>query len=99
MGQQNGFSEHDFMCPLGKTIGMMKVICHFHDNAQRHIAESSGDAKITWNVIKTVMGKSIVKVTDMKFELPRQPTSHFKNVYGQLIEELNNGFRSLGDHV
>merc|ERR1712219_94288 len=37
--QQNGFSEHDFMCPLGKTIGMMKVIVHFHDNAQKTIAE------------------------------------------------------------
>merc|ERR1712224_1002418 len=23
--QQNGFSEYDFMCPLAKTIGMMKV--------------------------------------------------------------------------
>merc|ERR1712194_996825 len=25
--QQNGFSDYDFMCPLSKTIGMMKVIC------------------------------------------------------------------------
>lgn len=24
--QQNGFTEYDFMCPLAKTIGMMKVI-------------------------------------------------------------------------
>merc|ERR1712063_190957 len=27
--QQNGFSTFDFMCPLGKTIGMMKVIFTF----------------------------------------------------------------------
>merc|ERR1711988_1050612 len=31
--QQNGFSEYDFMCPLAKTIGMMKVIVTFHDAA------------------------------------------------------------------
>merc|ERR1712157_285329 len=24
--QQNGFTDYDFMCPLAKTIGMMKVI-------------------------------------------------------------------------
>merc|ERR1719330_1290008 len=31
--QQNGFSDYDFMCPLAKTIGMMKVITFFHDTA------------------------------------------------------------------
>ena len=75
------------------------MIVYFYENSQRHIAESSGDAKITWNVIRTVMGKSIVKITDMKFEAPRQPTSAFKTVYGALVDELNAGFRSLGDHV
>merc|ERR1712087_418713 len=33
--QQNGFTEYDFMCPLAKTIGMMKVIVGFHDAAQK----------------------------------------------------------------
>jgi V-type H+-transporting ATPase subunit A len=35
--QQNGYSPHDFLCPLAKTIGMMKVIVHYHDSAQRVI--------------------------------------------------------------
>ena len=46
--QQNGFSDYDFMCPLAKTIGMMKVIALFHDTAQKMILESTGDKKITW---------------------------------------------------
>jgi len=33
--QQNGFSEYDFMCPLCKTIGMMKVIGFFYDSAMK----------------------------------------------------------------
>merc|ERR1712023_36945 len=33
--QQNGFTDYDFMCPLAKTIGMMKVIVTFHDTAQK----------------------------------------------------------------
>lgn len=97
--QQNGFSDYDFMCPLGKTIGMMKCIIHFHDVCQKHINESTGEAKITWNVIKTVMNKDIVALTNMKFELPRQPTSHFKSVYGALVEQQNVNFRTLADHV
>merc|ERR1711968_164618 len=44
--QQNGFSEYDFMCPLAKTIGMMKVIVTFHETGQKAIAESTGDSKI-----------------------------------------------------
>merc|ERR1712003_424743 len=49
--QQNGFTEYDFMCLLAKTIGMMKVIVGFHDAAQKAMAESTGETKITWNHI------------------------------------------------
>merc|ERR1712176_874350 len=48
--QQNGFTDFDFKCPLGKTIGMMRVIVTFHETAQKAIAESTGDHKITWSV-------------------------------------------------
>merc|ERR1719482_62323 len=48
--QQNGFSEYDFKCELPKTIGMMKVIGHFYDNALKAITET-GDRKVTWGVI------------------------------------------------
>ena len=34
------------MCPLAKTIGMMKVVSFFHDAAQKLIAESSGEKKV-----------------------------------------------------
>merc|ERR1712160_156149 len=49
--QQNGFSEYDFMCPLAKTIGMMRVIVGFHDSAQKLMAESTGESKITWSTV------------------------------------------------
>merc|ERR1712188_28064 len=39
--QQNGFSEYDFMCPLSKTIGMMKVIGFFYDCAMKAITEGT----------------------------------------------------------
>merc|ERR1711897_81144 len=78
--QQNGFTDYDFMCPLAKTIGMMKVIVGFHESAQNVMAESSGDSKITWNQIAASMRDLVKKVTDMKFELPRQSEEYFKKV-------------------
>merc|ERR1712136_416210 len=70
--QQNGFTDFDFMCPLAKTIGMMKVIVGFHESAQRAIAESTGEHKVGWNTIYSQMKEIITKITSMKFELPRQ---------------------------
>merc|ERR1712146_278505 len=98
--QQNGFSEYDFRCPIAKTIGMMKVICGFHDCAQKVIAESSGEHKITWNTINTNMKGLIKKVTDMKFELPRQSEEHFKQAFNvKLYDEVVAAFQALTEAI
>merc|ERR1712054_383317 len=78
--QQNGFSDYDFKCPLAKTIGMMRVIVGFHEAAQKAIAESTGENKVTWNMVNSSMREIIVKVTSMKFELPRQAPEHYMRV-------------------
>jgi V-type H+-transporting ATPase subunit A len=93
--QQNGFTDYDFFCPLAKTIGMMKVICGFHDAAQKAIAESSGEHKITWNTINSTQKMLIKKITDMKFDMPRQSEAHFKqafnvDLYGEVIAALQS---------
>merc|ERR1712226_1458269 len=96
--QQNGFTEYDFFCPLAKTIGMMKVIVGFHDSAQKAIAESSGENKITWNMIGGDRGQLrpiITKVTEMKFELPRNTDEFFKKKFVALYDEVVNAFRNL----
>merc|ERR1719412_2791029 len=79
--QQNGFTDYDFMCPLAKTIGMMKVIVGFHEAAQKAMAESTGEQKVGWNSINNTMKDMIKKITDMKFELPRQSEEHFKKTF------------------
>merc|ERR1712187_512113 len=95
--QQNGFTEYDFMCPLAKTIGMMKVIVGFHDAAQKTMSEFTGDQKITWSMINTAMKDYIVKITNMKFELPRQPEEYFKKTFVALHDEVVNAFRGLAE--
>jgi len=94
--QQNGFSDYDFMCPLAKTIGMMKVIVGFHEMGQKAIADSTGEHKITWNTIATNMRQLIAKITSMKFEMPRQSEEHYKNVLNvQLYDEVTAAFAAL----
>merc|ERR1712227_638327 len=95
--QQNGFTDYDFMCPLAKTIGMMKVIVGFHESAQRAIAESTGEHKVGWNTIYSQMKEIITKITSMKFELPRQPDEHFKRTFVALHEEVQAAFRNLAE--
>merc|ERR1712061_248880 len=95
--QQNGFTDYDFMCPLAKTIGMMKVIVGFHEAAQKTMAEFSGDQKITWNTICASMKDLIKKITGMKFDLPRQPEEYFKKTFVALHDEVVNAFRGLAE--
>merc|ERR1712063_232555 len=95
--QQNGFSDYDFFCPLAKTIGMMKVIVGFHDAAQKTMSEFTGDQKNTWGTINTAMKDYIVKITNMKFELPRQPEEYFKKTFVALHDEVVNAFRGLAE--
>merc|ERR1712176_1065183 len=95
--QQNGFTDYDFMCPLSKTIGMMKVIVSFHEAAQKTMSEFTGDQKINWSTIAVAMKDIIKKITDMKFELPRQPDEHFKKTFLALYDEVMTAFRNLAE--
>merc|ERR1711865_713806 len=82
--QQNGFTEYDYMCPLAKTIGMMKVIVGFQ-----------GEHKIMWNTINTAMRDMIKKITDMKFEPPREKEEYYKKTFVALYDEVNVAFRNM----
>merc|ERR1712100_384927 len=93
--QQNGFSDYDFKCPLAKTIGMMRVITTYHETAQKTMAETSGDNKITWAMIYSELKDLHVKVTEMKFELPTFQDDHYFKVYNALNEEILTAFRQL----
>merc|ERR1711904_648029 len=77
--QQNGFVPYDFMCPLAKTIGMMRCIATFHELAQKAIASGSGDNRISWADIystsSTHTGKcndQYYALTQMKFHAPKR---------------------------
>merc|ERR1711918_148785 len=75
---QNAFSSYDFMCPVSKSIGMLKTIITLYDESQRAIAESPQDKKITWSFIKTTFAPVIQKVVEGNFLDPKMPDDNIK---------------------
>merc|ERR1712071_555685 len=79
--QQNGFTDYDFMCPLAKTIGMMKVVVTFHDQAQKCLNATSGDNRIIWADIYKGMYPQYKELSDLKFAEPKSSDDFFKKKY------------------
>ena len=93
--KQNAFSDYDYFCPLYKTIGMMKCVIAFFDKSIKVIQESTGDAKISWNLIETSMKNELFALTQLKFELPKQPREELEKKFSDLIDTIDKKFKEL----
>merc|ERR1712085_81492 len=92
---QNAFTEHDYMCPLVKTVGMLSVIINFYDLCQKSIADSPADAKLTYAHIKTSLAHIIQKVVDSKYVMPREHADKINATYQAIIDEMTLEFQTL----
>jgi len=93
--QQDAFSTYDFMCPIYKTVGMMRCVVTFFDQAKKAIVESTGENKITMNIILNQMKPLIVRLTKLKFENPKQTRQEINQVFATLCDEITNAFRNM----
>lgn len=91
---QNAFTEHDYTCPIGKTVGMLNIIITFYDLCQKAIADSPADAKLTYAHIKTALAHCIQKVVDAKYVDPKTPDTEIARQYSEIVDELNREFQS-----
>eukprot|EP00584_Thalassiosira_punctigera_P010359 CAMPEP_0172525954 /NCGR_PEP_ID=MMETSP1067-20121228/961_1 /TAXON_ID=265564 ORGANISM="Thalassiosira punctigera, Strain Tpunct2005C2" /NCGR_SAMPLE_ID=MMETSP1067 /ASSEMBLY_ACC=CAM_ASM_000444 /LENGTH=623 /DNA_ID=CAMNT_0013309353 /DNA_START=67 /DNA_END=1938 /DNA_ORIENTATION=+ len=94
---QNAFTEHDFTCPLPKTVGMLSVIITFYDLCQKAIADSPADAKLTYAHIKTSLAPMIQRVIDSKYVDPKDATADITRGYAEIVEEMKREFQNLQD--
>jgi len=99
--QQNGYSAHDRYCPFYKTVGMMRNIIAFYEQA-RHAVESTAqqqaDTKVTWALIREAMAETIYKLTRMRYKDPvADGKERILADFEELNEEITNGFRNLED--
>jgi V-type H+-transporting ATPase subunit A len=95
--QQNAFTDYDYTCPLYKSLGMLKTIITFYNTAQKTIADSPAEARITWAHIKTTMQPLLSKVVDGKFVDPKMPRGEMDAHYNKVCEEIEEGFQSLSE--
>jgi V-type H+-transporting ATPase subunit A len=106
--QQNAFTDYDFTCPLVKSIGMLRTIITFYNCAQRVIADSPAEAKVTWAQIKAAMGQPkrepdvkgtaiIQKVVDGKFIMPQTTPAEITDYYQGITDEINLAFQTFAD--
>ena len=105
--QQNAFSEHDFNCPLPKSIGMLRAIVTLYtrcikavtggDATGKTVAVAEGAKTVTWNVIKATCGKVVHQVTDMKFLDPRTSEAEMNKYFAGVNDDINVAFDELAD--
>lgn len=74
---------------------MMRCIVSYHEAAQKTMSETSGDNKITWNLIYQELRALHVEITEMKFHLPRQQDDVFQKIFTELNEKILSSFRNL----
>lgn len=96
--QQNSFTDYDFTCPLVKTTGMMRVICHFYDQCLKCIQDTASDEqRIGWGTIYNSMRDTLGKIISMKFELPRQSDEAFKKAFKAIEDEIDAQLRTIAE--
>jgi len=75
----------------------MRGIVKLHDLAQKVIAESPADAKVTWAQIATTVRTHIVRVTELKFLSPKMDPKDLNATVDKLNAEMETAFDGLRD--
>jgi V-type H+-transporting ATPase subunit A len=95
--QQDAFSSNDYTCPIYKTVGMMRAIVTFYDQCHKAIMESSGDNKITMNLILNQLKALMIRITKLKTENPRQTKVEIGEIVKSLCNEIIAAVKTLTD--
>merc|ERR1711920_852437 len=97
---QNAYTPYDYTCPLEKTVGMLKSIITYYENAKSLIDNSSEEHKVTLNQIKLHTEDVLTKIINSKMDVlptskPKDITNHFK----KLTEEIDSSFNKIQDSM
>merc|ERR1712157_588360 len=98
--QQNAYTSYDYTCPLEKTVGMLKAIISYYENAKSLIDNSSEEHKVTLNQIKLHTEDVLIKIINAKMDVlpttsPKDIATHFK----KLTDEIDSSFNKIQDSM
>lgn len=91
---QNGISDYDAYSPFSKTSAMLKNMIDYHEKAQAALANNPD---LTWARIKDHSSEILYRLTQQKFESPKDGEEKYMAVYNKLDEDITETFRSLQD--
>jgi len=91
---QNAFTDYDYMCPLKKTVGMMKCIVTFFDLAMKTLKDSTGDQKRTWAGILAKTKDEFTGLSRMKNVLPKQSDFELDKIFSERKAKIEEKFKS-----
>ena len=94
---QNAFTDYDITCPIVKSVGMLKCIICYYENAQRALANAPTERKMTWAYIKTTTQTVLQKVIDGKFLMPETPDDEIREHYNAICDEVDAAFEEIND--
>ena len=73
------------------------MIVHLYKSAQRCIADSPIDARITWAFIQKSLGPLIFKVTRLNRLDPKMPEEEMAVHFDTIIAEIDGAFVSIAE--
>ena len=92
--QQNGISEYDQYCPFYKTTGMLRNMIEYHEKAQVAL---NNNPDLTWAKIREHTQDVFYRLTQQKFEDPKDGEEAILDKYEQLSNDITESFRSISD--
>merc|ERR1712083_957463 len=104
LAQRKHFPSVNWNISFSKYIRILEPYFEKYDQEysmlqqkMKEILQKEGDQKIGWNTINNHMKDMIKKITDMKFEMPRQSEEHFKKVFVSLHDQVIAAFRNMAE--
>jgi V-type H+-transporting ATPase subunit A len=76
-------------------VWMLRNIVTFFEEAQKAVAESSGDMPITWNTIQMKIPRAQVMLQEMKFRKPTEGEAANVQYFRKQNEDIVAMFASL----
>eukprot|EP00484_Ammonia_sp_Unknown_P030178 CAMPEP_0197030302 /NCGR_PEP_ID=MMETSP1384-20130603/9563_1 /TAXON_ID=29189 /ORGANISM="Ammonia sp." /LENGTH=617 /DNA_ID=CAMNT_0042459619 /DNA_START=41 /DNA_END=1894 /DNA_ORIENTATION=- len=96
--QQNAYTPYDYTCPLEKTVGMLRVIITYYEQAKSLIDNSSDEHKVTLNQIKLHTEDILLQIINSKMDvMPNSTKKDMQNHFRKLSEEIEAAFTKISD--
>jgi V-type H+-transporting ATPase subunit A len=96
--QQNAYTKWDYMCPLEKTVGMLRCIVTFYRQSKAAIEKTTEEHKVTLSAIKLHCEDVIKRIVSAKMDvLPSITKEEIKAYFKKLTDEIEDRFSSLSD--